>query len=69
MLLILYIFFILYQYDQYYQPEQAVDQGLQSELVYLTYNCIPHINIVDNDDPYCCAIECTDHGIHTELIV
>ena len=68
MLLIFYILFIFYQYNQYCEQEQAINQGLHTELVYSTYKYIPHINIVDNDDLYCCAIECIDQGLHTELV-
>ena len=71
LLLTLYILFIFYQYKQYCKQEQAIDQGLWSELVCATYNSIPHINsylVQVEDDLYYHAVEAVDEGLHTELV-
>ena len=71
LLLIFYILFIFYQYNQYCEQEQAVDQGLYSEMVYITHDYTSHINsypVQVDDDLYCNAVQAIDQGLHTELV-
>ena len=63
--------FILYQHNQYCQQEQAIDQGLCSELVCTTHNYTQHINsypVQVEDNLYCSAKQAIDQGLHTELV-
>ena len=50
-------------------PEQAVEQGLCSEMVYVTHNYTSHINSYPEDDLYCSAVEAVDQGLHAELVI
>ena len=71
LLLIFYLLFILYQYNQYCKPEQAIDKGICSEMVCTNHNYTSHINsypVQVEDDLYCSAEQAIDQGLHTELV-
>ena len=49
--------------NPYCSAVEAIDQGLCSEMVFVTNNYTQ----VEND-PYCSAVEAIDEGLHAELV-